>query len=1430
MKIRFRFSWSILLVLLAALLASFFTQLYQSNRQMQALRDTFAQSELLVSRSVLFTLTDAIGENDWSLVFREIASLQQATRSTRLLLLDGDGKIIADSHTGAAGGALPGALIAEALESGQALRWKPGEDVLQIFIKTNLMNDRGVEILGREVAMQPELVQVRSIQFESMLRSFLLTLVLCLAGAGAMWVLSVQPLKRMHETATAVSQGDLQQRVEPTSLAELNDLGTAFNQMLDRVEEQRRELEMMNRGLEQTVTERTLEIERASRGLAKRAAGIEMINRILNSASSSVNMRELAEAALRHLLHSMQADYGWIAIEGTVIAACYPDAMSSYVNAMAKEVNSQYDVRLLVDDWLSLSLPPEQEAFSEPLLRGEIRTTASVTILAGSKAIGRIDLASKTPHQWEDDDLNLMEIAGQQLGVAIQRLQDYEESLENSRMMTRLAGLASLLNQPLTVDEVTATIGKGLIDLSGAPRAAIFQKDPLGKINPLWTHNLPRRLVKALVSRTKAESNFFLPANPMPDFVSSTTQLGDEKAEWWQMAGAGIQAYASWPLISEGETTAAMVCFHDRPIVYNQIQKGALEAFSRQAATALRNARLLESEREQRSLAEALGDVTSALTSTLDFDEVIERILTNLNRVVEHDGANVMMLDGDMLYIVRTRGQSLPVSQVKEWRNPLSLFKVMQRAQRIGKAVVVPDTDHEPDWVYRRESDWIKSYATAPVRSRGKIIGFVNVSSKQAGFYTEKHGELLQAFADQASVAMENARQFQMTRAQADETNQLLRALAPLFTAGGDLATVTEAIARAVVREFQQAHCSVLLVDRERERLNLIREAGDFSLGRYSLPLDGPGLTVAAVNSGEIIYAPDVSVDKRYVNAESNVRSELVIPLIAGGEVIGALNLESFAPDAFNEQAQRILSIFAEQAAWVVENARLFDETRTGVRRMILLNEITQVALSGGDARQGLKEIIQRVAALIDADGAYMTAWHEDTRQTIPLMAYGPNAEVYTEDIPEPGEENLTSALMREGVPIAVENVLESALIPSQLAERFPIRALLGVPLQVENHKLGAILVGFEQPHHFTRSERTVVQQAAGQIALILARLSALEEAEKRAQDSERLRKAGTALTTTLDVAEVAQLIIQHMASLVSFDSAIVLLYTEKGIKPIAQRNIPAGDELLDMCFPFDDPLQLDMMANEHPLLLVDAQTDPRFMNWGGTYQVHSWMGLMLRSANQAVGSVNLGRFEVKPFQEDEVLLAQVYSNQAGTALQNAVLHERQQQLAITDPLTGLYNRRGFMELAQHELERSRRFNRPLTVLMLDIDLFKDVNDRYGHPVGDEVLKELAQRFKLVLREVDLIGRYGGEEFCILLPESECIERCSAAERIIEVVRSTPFHAGGADIWITVSIGVSTLTSNLDSLEELIAQTDQAMYQAKRNGRDRVEYWGKPVD
>jgi two-component system, cell cycle response regulator len=196
-----------------------------------------------------------------------------------------------------------------------------------------------------------------------------------------------------------------------------------------------------------------------------------------------------------------------------------------------------------------------------------------------------------------------------------------------------------------------------------------------------------------------------------------------------------------------------------------------------------------------------------------------------------------------------------------------------------------------------------------------------------------------------------------------------------------------------------------------------------------------------------------------------------------------------------------------------------------------------------------------------------------------------------------------------------------------------------------------------------------------------------------------------------------------------------------------------------------------------------------------------------------------------KPFQAAE-LMARIRAAKRIVDLQKELLesNRRLELLSITDGLTKLYNHRHFQDELARAFEESQRYQRPLSLAIVDLDFFKKVNDTYGHAIGDEVLKAVSRIFGQSIRSADLASRYGGEEFTVMMPETELNDAITFAEKIRTLVEEHPIPTQAGSIQVTVSIGVGTVPhSHIHSAKELIVAADKALYRAKKNGRNQVQ-------
>ena len=181
-----------------------------------------------------------------------------------------------------------------------------------------------------------------------------------------------------------------------------------------------------------------------------------------------------------------------------------------------------------------------------------------------------------------------------------------------------------------------------------------------------------------------------------------------------------------------------------------------------------------------------------------------------------------------------------------------------------------------------------------------------------------------------------------------------------------------------------------------------------------------------------------------------------------------------------------------------------------------------------------------------------------------------------------------------------------------------------------------------------------------------------------------------------------------------------------------------------------------------------------------------------------------------------------ILGHQFALALRRVNLYRELEKIAITDSLTEVRTRRHWMERLTEEIKRSRAQKIKMSILMMDVDHFKTFNDQYGHLTGDQILRKIAKILKENLREIDIAGRYGGEEFCVLLPDTDFEGAQYAAERIRQAIEKSVIEAYDNTVKATVSIGLATFPKDGQTLEELIEKADQSLYQAKQTGRNRV--------
>jgi diguanylate cyclase (GGDEF)-like protein len=326
-------------------------------------------------------------------------------------------------------------------------------------------------------------------------------------------------------------------------------------------------------------------------------------------------------------------------------------------------------------------------------------------------------------------------------------------------------------------------------------------------------------------------------------------------------------------------------------------------------------------------------------------------------------------------------------------------------------------------------------------------------------------------------------------------------------------------------------------------------------------------------------------------------------------------------------------------------------------------------------------------------------------------------------------------------------------------------------------------------------------------------------ESRHRLQRMTALYEASSAIGSTIDPSAILSRTIDGLRRLLPDDSAAIYLVEEAEL--VAQRRAlslqPGTEEPPESVTVEESALGQTLSSGLAVLEGPDysASTDRAAAIWR--------LSLPIGGATRRQGVLLLLRQAAEPFTDEERSLAEMIASQTAMALQNA-------HLAITDPLTGLYNRRYFEQALAFESERARRVHRPLGLLMIDIDHFKNFNEQYGHPAGDEVLRLVATTLTRALRRTDIIARVGGEEFAAILPEDDLPDVAIAAERLRRAVELTPppVYEGCLLPGVRISVGGAAREGEAIVPRQLVLEADTALRMAKQRGRNQVVLTDEP--
>ena len=380
--------------------------------------------------------------------------------------------------------------------------------------------------------------------------------------------------------------------------------------------------------------------------------------------------------------------------------------------------------------------------------------------------------------------------------------------------------------------------------------------------------------------------------------------------------------------------------------------------------------------------------------------------------------------------------------------------------------------------------------------------------------------------------------------------------------------------------------------------------------------------------------------------------------------------------------------------------------------------------------------------------------------------------------------------------------------------------------MKLGDRVVGVFSVQSPRANSYSESDCDLLTAISEQAAVAVENLKNLRASTQRAADLNLLVEVASAVSSELDLHRVFAKIHEQVKRVIDAPLFFVALRSGESDN-VTLEYLVEGERVFP---PAEHSLKGTIVGrvieSGRPVLVRNTQERDRLTSkriGEGPTTVQSIVAVPMNVGGKPIGAISTQSYEADAYDERHLKLLSAIAEQSAVAVQIAKLYERAKELAENDALTGLPHQRSVQERLAYEVKRARRAGARLALLMMDIDKFKAFNDTYGHPVGDRVLREVAAVLRRVARETDVVGRYGGDEFCAILPETDREQAWSFAERLAAEVSREPFQIDERQsIPIRLSIGVAVYPDECEGRDDLIGVADAALYVAKRGEAEKA--------
>ena len=1118
--------------------------------------------------------------------------------------------------------------------------------------------------------------------------------------------------------------------------------------------------------------------------------------------------------------------------------------------------------------YINFGNPDISQTEIDLLQQWEYHALFMIPLIVRDQVIGLLELYSEQERLYMANELTLCQTLANHLAATVENAQLFKQVQQQTRELEqkvaqRTAELEKFYRRQSALTDIEVNINQS------------YTLQPiLNRIIDIATHLLPASKGASVLLWDNETQKFSQSATNIPNISSHTllqkTRISHGVSQWvinnrkaiivedtdhspipnnLLLNELDIRAYMSVPLVADEQSLGVLFANDAKPRTYNPDDIEFLTSLASRAAAAIMKTRLYEAEREQRARAETHAIELHVrarhlqLLNSIAHTAIEHPNLQTMVKTMAHQLSNLFNADGCSIAVWTPQQKLLkPITlhydahREKHHKHITieAMYAIIELMMENHNVLIAADVSENPLInTHITPQLLVRALLGLPLIADEQMLGVILITFQQPHQFTSQEITWGKQAAQQLALAIAKIQAFETAQRRAEEAETLRQA--------GAIVVATLQQDQAIERILNQLE---RVVPYDSASVQLLRDGfleivgghgwpnpSDVIGFQFPVPGNNPNTQVLEQRQPFILNNAPEAFNTFNVGIHSYVRSWLGVPLIVRDQMIGMLSLDSIQNDYFTEHHAQLVSAFADQVAVAIENARLFETTKRNAAELKSSRDIFHQLNAYQDVFDAFPNISLALQTLTGCHRASLTLF-DDKRGKLTIIAnhqsipgLDTNANLQMQDL------SAANHILADKPHFSPNLANEVDFTVERILYEHGYRSRLNLPLRTPQGITGALSLGWLDINGYDLTQLPVLKQVAAGIALAIQKYKLLEAERRRVDEMRALRAIIVDVSAGRNFVELHEMILKRAVFMLEATGGQLGLYHEHThqISIVTYDNL--GEDYLGKKVEINQSTVMGFVAetNEPLLAYPDARWhhDPLIQDSKGPW--HSILAAPITLQGRLLGVIVLvNNQKNSSFSSSALELLILLAYHVAIVLDNAKLFNTVQQMATIDDLTGLHNRRRLFELGKKEFRRARRYNKPLSAIMLDIDHFKHVNDDYGHAVGDQVLYELAQNCVNKVREVDIfgrygLGRYGGEEFTLLLPETSLVKAYDVAERLRSYIEQSPIHTERGKIFVTISLGVAELTQDTASLEALLDKADSALYKAKQSGRNQVQ-------